>query len=32
MFLSIIYMAVLIVVGVSAIIGAAIYWIDKNLG
>ena len=31
MFLSIIYMAVLIVVGVSAIIGAAIYWIDKNL-
>ena len=30
MLLSIIYMAVLIVVGVSAIIGAAIYWIDKN--
>lgn len=30
MFLSIIYMAVLIVVGVSAILGAAIYWIDKN--
>ena len=30
MVLSIIYMAVLIVVGVGAIIGAAIYWIDKN--
>ena len=30
MLLSIIYMAVLVVVGVSAIIGAAIYWIDKN--
>jgi hypothetical protein len=30
MILSIIYMAALVVVGVSAIAGAAIYLIDKN--
>jgi hypothetical protein len=30
MILSIIYMTTLIVIVVSAIAGAAIYWIDKN--
>jgi hypothetical protein len=30
MILSIIYMAALIVIGVSAIAVVAIYWIDKN--
>ena len=32
MILSIIYMAALIVMGVTAIAGAAIFLIDKNIG